>query len=408
RYWAPSFAPRHNLPIAEARSELRERMKVIVRDRLDADVPVGAFLSGGLDSATVVGVATRDLGRTVHTYSIGFADKTMDESADARLSARHLGSIHEEFIVSEADLPSVEMLVAHHDGPFGDSSALPTYLVSKLAREHVTVAVTGDGGDEVFGGYPRFLGAQLGELVPAWAGSAGRQLVGGLRQLGLGGDPSGRTHLARAGRFAAAIERPLEHKLLHWTSYFAPGVVPSLLRPEVAVEAAELMRPSDLVFGDTVGQSTLARTLHHNFQTYLPDDLLVKVDRCSMAVSLETRSPLLDSGLIDFVGSLPDSYKTRGLTTKRLLRETFADLLAPDLLKRPKRGFGVPLWTWFDNSLKPLLDDTVRSADARLYRYLDRDRVHALLWPTPKLDAPRAGQAWCLVTLELWLRQVGL
>lgn len=408
RYWAPSFAPRRDMPIAEARAELRERMKVIVRDRLDADVPVGAFLSGGLDSATVVGVATRDLGRTVHTYSIGFADKTMDESDDARLSARHLGSIHQEFIVSEADLPSVEMLVAHHDGPFGDSSALPTYLVSKLAREHVTVAVTGDGGDEVFGGYPRFLGAQLGELVPSWAGSAGRHLVGGLRRLGLGGDPSGRTHLARAGRFAAAIERPLEHKLLHWTSYFAPDLVPGLLRPELAAAASGLTRPSDLVFGETVGQSTLARTLHHNFQTYLPDDLLVKVDRCSMAVSLETRSPLLDSGLIDFVGSLPDSYKTRGLTTKRLLRETFADLLAPDLLRRPKRGFGVPLWTWFDGSLRPLLDDTLRSADARLYRYLDRDRVHALLWPTPRLDAPRAGQAWCLVTLELWLRQVGL
>lgn len=408
RYWSPSFEPRRSLPFDEAKHELRSRMRDIVRDRLDADVPVGAFLSGGLDSATVVGVATRDLGRTVHTYSIGFEDPTMDESADARLSAQHLGSVHEEFIVTESDLPSVEMLVAHHDGPFGDSSALPTYLVSKMARSRVTVAVTGDGGDEVFGGYPRFIGGQLGELVPSWAGRLGQGAAQLLQRAGLGGgDPSGRAPVARARRFAASMARPLEHKLLHWNAIFAPDVVPSLLRPEHRTEGRGLTLHNDLVFGETVGQSALGRILHHNFRTYLPEDLLVKVDRCSMAVSLETRSPLLDSGLVEFVGSLPDSYKIRGMTTKRLLRETFRDLLAPELLKRPKRGFGVPLWKWFDGPLAPLLDDTLRSDQARLYRYLDRDEVRRRVWSSPRLDAPRAYQAWALVTLELWLRQVG-
>lgn len=409
RYWAPSFQPRSKLSFEEAKRELRERMRGIVRDRLDADVPVGAFLSGGLDSATVVGVATRDLGRTVHTYSIGFEDPAMDESADARLSARHLGSIHEEFIVTEADMPPIELLVAHHDGPFGDSSAIPTYLVSKMARSRVTVAVTGDGGDEVFGGYLRFIGGQLGELIPRWLGRAGQEVACRLQDAGVGGDnPSGRSLLARAQRFGSAMARPLEHKLLHWKALFPPDAVAALLRPEHRGQAEGLTLHNDLVFGETVGQSALARILHHNFRTYLPEDLLVKVDRCSMAVSLETRSPLLDRGLIDFVGSLPDSYKIQGMTTKRLLRETFRDLLAPELLKRPKRGFGVPLWKWFEGPLAPLVRDTLRTADARIYRFLDRGEVERRIWSTPRLDAPRSGQLWALLTLELWLRQAGV
>lgn len=405
RYWAPSFEPRRACSLGEAREEVRARMRDIVRDRLDADVPVGAFLSGGLDSATVVGVATRDLNRQVHTYSIGFTDPSMDESPDARLSARHLGSIHQEFIVSEADLPPVELLVYHHDGPFGDSSAIPTYLVSKLARDHVTVAVTGDGGDEVFGGYPRFIGGQLGELVPRWAGRLGQtaaEALGGLLPAG----QNGRSTLARAKRFAAAMARPLEHKLLHWTSIFPPDSLASLLLPEQRHLAATAGRHSDAVFSETLGQSPLARILHHNFRTYLPEDLLVKVDRSSMAVSLETRSPLLDSGLIDFVGSLPDDLKIRGFTTKRLLRETFRDLLAPELLTRPKRGFGVPLWKWFEGPLAATLDGALRTENALLYRYLDRREVERRLWSSPRMDAARSYQAWSLLTLEIWLQQM--
>ncbi len=408
RYWAPNFQPRSAMPFEEAKAELRSRMRAIVRDRLDADVPVGAFLSGGLDSATVVGVATRDLGRTVHTYSIGFEDRAMDESADARLSARHLGSVHEEWIVTERDLPSVELLVEHHDGPFGDSSAIPTYLVAKMARSRVTVAVTGDGGDEVFGGYTRFLGGQLGELVPAGLGAAGQRVARKLQELGVGSlDASGRDPLSRMRRFGTAMARPLEHKMLYWNSIFPADTVGSWLRPEHRGLAEGLTLHSDRIFGETMGQSTLARILHHNFRMYLPEDLLVKVDRSAMAVSLETRSPMLDTGLIDFVGSLPDSYKIRGWTTKRLLRETFQDLLAPELQRRPKRGFGVPLWRWLRGPMAPLVDDTLRASDARLYRYLDRGEVERHLLSATSLDAPAAARLWSLLTLELWLRQVG-
>ncbi len=408
RYWAPSFSPAPGAPrFEDAKAELRSRMRDIVRDRLDADVPVGAFLSGGLDSATVVGIATRDLQREVHTFSIGFDDPEVSELGDARLSAQHLGSIHEEFIVTEADIPSMELLVHHHDGPFSDSSAIPTYLVSKMARERVTVAVTGDGGDEVFGGYPRFLGGQLGELVPRWAGRAGGSLAAmmGLASRALG-EQTSRAPAARAQRFAAAMARPLEHKMMHWLAPFPPEQVSSLLRPEHRSEALGLALHNDGVFSESVGQTPLARILHHNFRTYLPEDLLVKVDRCSMAVSLETRSPLLDSGLIDFVGSLPDSYKTHGFTTKRLLRETMKDLFAPELLSRPKRGFGVPLARWLGGSLSGKLSEAIRTETAEIYRFLDRQAVERLLWPGQPLDAARAYQAWALWSLEVWLRSL--
>ena len=404
-YWQPCFEAASPAPTyAEAQEEIRERMRVIVRDRLSADVPVGAFLSGGLDSATVVGVATRDLNRTVHTYSIGFDDRAMDESKDAKVSAAHLGSIHEEFIVGSRDIPPIDLLVRHHDGPFADSSAIPTYLVSKLARARVTVAVTGDGGDEIFGGYPRFIGGLLADRVPRELASGGRRLIERVQTTSLW--PRGKTSsspFARASRFAAAVERPLERRLLHWNSVFPAELVPSLTRAHAIPEAA--IRFNDASFHETEGQSSLARMLHHNFVTYLPEDLMVKVDRCSMAVSLETRSPLLDSGLIDFVSRLPDGFKVLGTKTKRILRDTFDDLLAPELLRRPKRGFGVPLARWLSTDLKTEMEGTLFPADAEVWRHLDREPVMRQVFDGP-LDAARAYQAWTLWTLQTWLRQV--
>ncbi|MCC6648246.1 MAG: asparagine synthase (glutamine-hydrolyzing) [Polyangiaceae bacterium] len=403
-YWRPCFDAAAPAPsYAEAQEELRARMRIIVRDRLQADVPVGAFLSGGLDSASVVGVATRDLNRTVHTYSIGFEDPAVDESKDAQISARHLGSVHEEFIVGDRDIPPIELLVRHHDGPFGDSSAIPPYLVSKLARARVTVAVTGDGGDEIFGGYPRFLGGMLAEHVPPGAATQTRRVIEALKQTPLwrAGHTSS-SPFARASRFAAAVERPLERRLLHWNAVFPPEQVVTLTRG--GVYPSDAVRFSDAAFEEAAGQSPLARMLHHNFVTYLPEDLMVKVDRCSMAVSLETRSPLLDSGLIDFVSRLPDHYKVRGATTKRLLRDTFADLLAPELLRRPKRGFGVPLARWLSTELRPQLEATLFAEDAETWRHLDRDAVMRQVFGAP-LDAARAYQAWALWSLETWLRQ---
>jgi asparagine synthase (glutamine-hydrolysing) len=401
-YWKPKFVPASRISYPAAQQELRSRMRNIVRDRLQADVPVGAFLSGGVDSATVVGVATRDLNRTVRTYSIGFEAPEVDESSDARMSAAHLGSVHEEFILSPNDIPSVELLVRHHDGPFSDSSAIPTYLVSKMARSRATVALTGDGGDELFGGYPRFVGGAIAEHLPRLAGSVTRRAVTRLATYFSG---TSRESLERAERLAAAVERPLESRLLHWNSVFPLPTQRAVLLPDYQLSANQASDYNDRVFFESTGRPPISRMLDHNFRTYLPYDLLTKVDRCSMVVSLETRCPMLDSSLVDFVGSLPDSFKIQGLKRKRILIDTFRDLLAPGLLHRPKRGFALPLARWLEGPLKPQLDDAIRSKQARIYRYLDFDQVQRLLFaPEDSWRLARATQAFALWTLEAWLR----
>ncbi len=445
RYWRASIAPSRRYPsYNEAREELRSRVQDVVRDRLDVDVPVGAFLSGGLDSSTVVGVATRLLGRTLRTFSVGVDDPGMDESNDARLSASHFGTVHEQLVVTYRDMPSVELLVHHYDGPFADSSAIPTYLVSKLAGTFVKAVLTGDGGDEIFAGYPRFVGGALMEHLPRWAASAGgwigripsfvhrdrvQEMVHELGRraaalkrpversllhwlavlpmetlLALPGTAEVGGVLEAIGRLAAAARHPLPRRMLHWSSIFSVEALQTLLVRDRHA-AADAACFNDAPFSDAGEQSPLARMLLHNFETYLPQDLLVKVDRCSMAASLEARSPLLDSGLIDFMGQLPDSYKINALTSKRILRDTFADVWAPGTLYRPKRGFGVPLERWFSGPLRKQLTEALRPSSAEIYRHLDRQVVERLLWSEGSQNRLRWHQAWTLWTLEVWLRQ---
>jgi asparagine synthase (glutamine-hydrolysing) len=403
RYWAPTFSGTSDAPsYGDATRALRARFGEVVRERLEADVPVGAFLSGGLDSAAVVGVATRDLGRTVHTYSIGFDEPGFDEAPDARLSAEHLGSIHTEFRVGVADVPPIELLVHHHDGPFADSSAIPTYLVSKLARAHVTVALTGDGGDELFAGYPRFLGAALGQHMPQRAAQALARLSAKLADVTL--SPM-RHRFAQVMRFAEAAERPLPQRIAHWNAIIPTERLPALVKKEFATDLRRAVRFSDETFFDSRGQTPLDRMLDHNFRTYLAEDLLPKVDRMSMAVSLETRAPFLDSGLIDFAGTLPDSYKLRGTTLKRIVRDAFADLFAPALLTRPKRGFGVPLELWLRGPLRDAWESVLLPSDARIHRYLDRATTRAMLAEAPAASRGWMHQVFALWTLETWLRR---
>lgn len=405
RYWSPTFkGGTSKLTYHDAKDELRWRMRRIVRDRLEAtDVPVGAFLSGGLDSATIVGIATRDLNRTVRSYSIGFDDPEIDESRDAQVSAHHLQSIHEEFIISPSDMPTVEELVGFYDEPFGDSSLIPTYLVSRMARRSVTVALTGDGGDEVFGGYPRFVRGAIAEQVPRRLGTVGRAAAS---RLGAVLPESARAPVRRAANIASALERPLERRILHWQTVFPLELLDVVLRPELRPRAEAATRFSDMVFERTREDSPVSRMLDHNFLTYLPCDLLTKVDRSAMAVALETRCPLLDSSLVDFVGGLPDEYKIHGLKTKRILRDTFADLFAPELLRRPKRGFGVPLGTWLRGPLREQMEAAVRSPKAEIYRFLDRHAVERLLFAGEEpWRLSRASQVWSLWQLETWLRR---
>lgn len=388
---------------AEASERVRELVTAAVRRRLVADVPLGAFLSGGLDSSIVVGVMSRLLCEPVRTFSIGFAGTpAFDETAYARRVASQFGTTHTEFMVEPSAAQLIEQLVWHHDGPFADSSAIPTYLLSQLTRQHVTVALTGDGGDELFAGYLRFAAALLSERVP-WAFRAGaRTLLSGLPAWG---------HHRSAGRrlqkFAGSAALPLTERLTRWAAVFyddLPQLLPSYHgngRPEPLELLAPHLKTCD-------GASPLTRLLYLNLKTYLAGDLLVKMDRCSMAHALEARSPFLDRELLEYVFGLPDAMKLRWGRTKVILRRAFRDLLPPDILRRGKMGFGVPLQAWFAGELRPLLEDLLLAPDARARAHVDQGYVRRLCEEHWAGRADHAHRLWTLLTFEVWLRNLSL
>jgi len=328
--------------------EVRRLVTEAVQKRLVSDVPLGAFLSGGIDSSIIVGLMSRLLNKPVKTFSLGFAgDPEFDETKYARLVASHFGTEHTEFVVEPKAFDLIESLVRHYDAPFGDSSAIPTLIVSRLTRQHVTVALTGDGGDELFAGYLRFAACVTAERMPAAVLRIASLMVNALPE------PRGyHTLLRRAQRFFAGAANPLLGRLKRWSAIFDDDLS-KLLRPEVFEELTlnELSYPSEVI-EKTAGLSILSQLLYVNFMTYLPEDLLVKVDRATMAYGLEGRSPFLDRHLTEYVARLPDRYKLRMGVTKYVLKEAFSDLLPSQILSRGKRGFGVPLGAWFRGELK--------------------------------------------------------
>jgi asparagine synthase (glutamine-hydrolysing) len=403
-YWRPHFGEgTPAFSYEDASLEVRKRVTSAVEHRLESDVPLGAFLSGGIDSTIIVGTMARLMGGRVRTFSIGFSgDARYDETAYARIAARAFGTEHTEFTLEPSSFELVETLVQHHDGPFGDSSAIPTYVVAGLTRKHVTVALTGDGGDELFCGYSRFLAAEAAEKIPqALRGLASRLSTH------LPAASSERSLLGRARRFLQASSLPIADRLARWNSFFPEpaALLRADLRATLADPAGAPLAWQRSMFGLGHGRTVLARVLEHNFRTYLPFDLLVKADRTSMAHGLETRSPFLDTQLIEYVSRLPPSYLRRGADTKRILKHAFADLLPVEIRRRGKMGFGVPLGTWFRNDLREYLHDRVGTG-ARLDAYLDRRAVDRLLDEHHRGAADHGQKLWALLTLEVWLRSL--
>jgi asparagine synthase (glutamine-hydrolysing) len=396
-YWTLDFSARARPPGEdEACVRIRTLMTEAVRKRLVADVPVGAFLSGGLDSTIIVGLMAR-LAARVRTFSIGFAgDPRYDETSFAREAAQAFGTDHTEFRVTPGDFQLVERLVWHHDGPFGDSSAIPTYVVSRLTRAEVTVALTGDGGDELFAGYLRFWAAANAERVPRV-----------LRQLGTRAAhliPSGtgtRTFQARVRRFLKSADLSLSDRMTAWNSFFAFSLV-QMLRPEHLGDVDGILGFQRQFFGG--GRTPLAQVLAHNFNTYLPQDLLVKSDRMSMAHALECRAPFLDTAFMEYVAGLPDDFKLRGRTTKYILRKAFSDLMPPSIKSRGKMGFGLPLGTWFRGDLQGYVRDLLTAPGARIGEYLQPQAVARVVDDHVSGRGEHEQQIWLLITLELWLR----
>ena len=375
---------------------------------MTADVPLGALLSGGLDSGIVVGLMCRAAGGSggVRTFTAGFEDAPYDERPAARATARRLGTEHKEIVVRAAPAGAVDELVRMYGEPFADSSALPMWLICRAAREHITVALTGDAGDEVFGGYDRYRALHLAETM-----SPGRYLAVRLAAvLARPFAPAGeRSRLRRLVRFADALPYPSSNQYLMYRSLFAPQDLPRLFTEEFA-EEVDLTEPArwflDL-YEDGEFDREVQYAQRHDLLTYLPDDLLVKADIASMAASLELRCPMLDHELVPLGLSLPAEMKVAGGRGKAILREAFEDLLPREVLRGPKRGFGVPLGRWLREDLADMLRETLMDRGFLDRRIVRAEAMAGLLNDHLSGRDDHRHRLWALLILARWLAERG-
>jgi asparagine synthase (glutamine-hydrolysing) len=402
KYWSLDFRPQQ-ISEAEAVVGVRQRVTASVERRLESDVPLGAFLSGGLDSSVVVGLMQRMMTEPVRTFSIGFEDEPLfDETGYAREVAEHFGTEHTEFLVGAQSIDLIDTLVEAYDEPFGDSSAIPTYIVSRLTREHVTVALTGDGGDELFAGYLRFFGAQLAEAIPTPLARLGDTVGKAWPH-----NDNFRSFSRRVQRFFAAAAELPEERTLRWIGFFGDRL------DEVLSEQVPRLPRSDVTqsFRDAFeraggrGSTALSRALAVNFDTYLPEDLLVKADRCSMAHGLELRAPLLDTDVMEYVACLPDRLKIRRRSFKWVLKEAFRDLVPLSIIERPKQGFGIPLPQWLRGPWRPLLEERILQTGAPIGEWVRPEPVQEMARAHLEGRADFGHQLWALLTLDAWARR---
>ena len=409
KYWSlPLNGERPELPLAEIKERLYNEVMEATRIRLISEVPLGAFLSGGIDSSVVVALMARSSDQPVKTFCIGFKEAEFSELRYARQVAEMYGTKHTEFIV-EANMADVlEKLVRHYGEPYADSSALPSYFVSRETRKSVTVALNGDGGDEAFGGYLRYVAMKLDSYWRAMPGFVKRPLLEASRLLPQKA-PYG--FFWRAAKFLrVSLHHGQGRRYLSTVSFFGPDDKAGLLSPEFEAALGENSGYGERyitdLFDSAAGQDLQNTLSYVDFNSYLPDCLMTKMDIASMANSLEARSPFLDHKVIEFAWSLPGSLKLKGLSgTKWILKETFKEMLPKEIYKRGKMGFGIPLGPWFRGELKDYWAGVCLSEKALGRGYFNRDRLFRL-WDEHQRGARDHGyRLWALLMLELWHKE---
>ena len=403
QYWDFPYEHEQQNPArseADCLEELRTLLDEAVRLRLEADVPLGAFLSGGVDSSTVVGLMTRHMSQPVKTFSIGFHEDSYNELKYARIAAKQFGTDHHELIVTPDICEKVDELVWHFDEPFADSSAIPTYVVSKLARRHVKVVLSGDGGDELFAGYTRYA---LDRKRSAFAHLPRLVRQGVMQPLGrnLPHGAWGRNYLHNV-----ALD-PLD-RYIEDVSIFTRLNKPALYNDDFLQQLGTCDAAAR--FRDYAAHSRahdpLDPLLYLDSKTYLPGDVLTKVDRMSMAASLEVRGPLLDHKLIEFVCTqIPASMKMKGLETKHIFKRAVRDLVPAEILNRPKQGFGIPIDRWINEQLRERVRGTLTEPRTMQRGYVEPRYVNLLLDENQRGRRDHAGELWALFMLELWHRK---
>ncbi len=403
RYWDVDATAQNRLSYGECHERLRELLSEATRLRLVSDVPLGAFLSGGIDSSIIVALMSSQTDRPVKTFSIGFEDRSYNELPFARLVARSYSTDHHEFVVRPKAVELLPKLVWHYGEPFADSSALATYYVAEQCRRHVTVALNGDAGDELFAGYPRYLAFKLSSLLAKFplVKPQARFWERVLRRAGA------RTLPGRARRFIEAMSFEGASRYLSYVVYFSDSERERLYGDEMR-EAMRLFNADGYlkrIYDTYKTQDDIARILLVDLHSYLPEDLLVKVDIATMANSLEARSPFLDHRFVEFAASLPVGWKLKGRKSKYILKDAFSDQLPAEIIHRGKMGFGVPVSNWFRGELMSYIQQVLLDPRALSRGYFNRARVEGLVSEHVKGIQDHGYRLWALLVLELWHRE---
>jgi len=374
--------------------------------RLISEVPLGAFLSGGVDSSAVVALMAQESSEPVKTFSIGFEEQDFSELKYARRVAEYVGAEYNEFIVRPNAIEVLPTLVEHYGEPYADSSAIPTYYVSKETRKHVTVALNGDGGDESFGGYERYAAMKLAEKYQKFPRALRKAFVETPVNL-LPSTEVRRTRARDLQRFLMAANLPRHERYYYWMSN-----IKDRFKAELYTESFKQEVRGNDTFGylekwykKANGAGLLDSTLLTDQMTYLPNDLLVKVDIASMANSLEARSPFLDHKMIEFAASLPENLKMRGFQPKYLLKKVAARLVPRDVIYRPKMGFGVPIGHWFRGEMHEFVRATLLSEKAQKRGITDPKVVERYITHHNDRTLDHTHQIWTLLMLELWFQR---
>lgn len=402
RYWQPPPQKVADPALSEKQyvERLRELFEEAVRVRLVSDVPLGAFLSGGVDSAAVVAFMTGIMKQPVKTFAIGFTDDpSFNELEHARVVANHFKSDHREFLVSPDAIDLLPKLVWHYDQPFADSSAIPSFLVARMTRQHVKVALTGDGGDELFAGYERFAAARLAETyrrTPRLLQNAVKQFLDLMPEA-----TTYRGFVRRARRFVDSAALPLSERYLHWIGIFPPSLISEILTDEIEPDPVSHFQ---IYFDSSHDRDLIGQLLTVNMKSYLPGDLLVKTDRMTMANSLEARCPFLDQQLLEFSCTIPSELKLKGLTTKYILKRALQDIVPREIINRKKHGFGVPVGRWFRTSLNRYLHETLLSREALARGYFHEGTLRRLIAEHESGKRDHGHRLWSLLTFEIWHR----
>ncbi|MDP9067848.1 MAG: asparagine synthase (glutamine-hydrolyzing) [Actinomycetota bacterium] len=403
RFWSLSYLPKLDISEQEAAEGLRERLREAVRLRLISDVPLGAFLSGGVDSSIVVALMAQLSPQPVKTFSIGFDDADFDELGHARRVAERWRTDHHEHVVRPEATEILPTLVRHYGEPYADSSAVPTFYVAQITRPSVTVALSGDGGDESFAGYDRYRANALAGTAALIPGN--RLLIGGLARAVP--DPADeRTSLGRLHRFLDGALQPQPARYERWQSIFTATEKAALYSNDFRNRDHALARWFAGLFGEAEGLDPVEAAMSVDVRSYLPFDLLVKVDIASMAHSLEVRSPFLDVEVMEFAARLPRTMKLRGRHAKHLLKTAFSDLVPASNMNRRKMGFGVPVGRWFRGPLRDVLRESLLSERSLERGYFDPVVLRRVVDQHLAGGADHGAQLWALMMLEMWHREV--